>query len=106
MTSRAPSLNSPRIGNIQNGWMRFATASPRSYDVTIHPTCTSSECAAAITYGASITHFEPPDGTNTSRTAEYSATSAGKVVAVDALTNTAANCSFNWVAVITPAIPA
>ena len=37
---------------------------------TTQPRCTFSVCAAAITYGASITHFDPPDGTNTPSTAE------------------------------------
>ena len=70
MTSRAPSLNKPRTGSIQNGWTRFARASPRSYADTTQPRCTFIVWAAAITYGASITHFEPPDGTNTPSTAE------------------------------------
>ena len=54
----------------------------RSYDPPeVHP----SPCAAAMTYGASITHFDPPDGTNIPSTAEYNATSGGKVVGVETL---------------------
>src|SRR6476469_7317869 len=90
MTSRAPRPNKPSTGNIQNGCTRLASASPRSYDATTHPRCTFSECAAVNTYGASITHFDPPDGTNTPSTAEYSATKAGNVVVVETRTNTPA----------------
>src|SRR4030095_564698 len=70
ITSRAPSLNSPRIGSIQNGCTRLASASPRSYAETTQPRCVFSVWAASITYGASITHFDPPDGTNTPSAAE------------------------------------
>src|ERR1700680_3270728 len=106
MTSRADSLNRPRIGNIQNGCTRFATASPRLYVTTTQPRCTLSECAAAMTYGASMTHFDPPDGTNTPSTPEYTATRAGNVVAVEMLTNRSARRSFRCVAVMMPAMPA
>ena len=63
-------------------------------------------CAAAITYGASITHFDPPDGTKTPSTAEYIATSGGKVAGVEMRTNRFATCSFRWVVVMMPAMPA
>src|ERR1700693_1868718 len=96
MTSRADSLNRPRTGNIQNGCTRFASASPRLYVTTTQPRCTLSECAAAMTYGASMPHFDPPDGTNTPSTAEYTATSAGKVVVVETLTNTSARRWLRW----------
>jgi len=51
-------------------------------------------------------HFDPPDGTNTPSTPEYTATSAGKVVAVETLTNRSARRSFRCVAVMMPAMPA
>src|SRR5207237_1337590 len=82
-TSRADSRNIPKIGSIQNGCTRLATASPRSYDVTTQPRCVRSVCAASMTYGASMTHFDPPDGTKTPRTAEYTATSGGNVAGVE-----------------------
>jgi hypothetical protein len=59
-----------------------------------------------MTYGASMTHFDPPDGTNTPSTAEYTATTAGKVVAVETWTNALASCWLRCVPVIMPAIPA
>src|SRR5215813_8262342 len=96
----------PSTGSIQNGWTRFASASPRSYEATTQPRWVLSECAAAITYGASITHFDPPDGTKTPSTAEYSATSGGNVVAFDRLTNILASRSFRCVVVMMPAMPA
>src|SRR5687768_122056 len=96
----------PSVGSIQNGCNRFAIASPRSYDATTQPRCTLSSCAAAITYGASITHFDPPDGTNTPSTAEYIATTAGKLPGVEMLTNASASCRLKCVDVMIAAMPA
>src|SRR4029453_6359459 len=106
MTLRARRPSNASVGNIQNGCTRLASASPKSYDVTTQPRCTFNSWAAAMTYGASITHFDPPEGTNTPSTAEYTATSAGNVVGVESPTKASAIRSLRWVVVMTPAMPA
>jgi len=68
--SRAFSFRMPSSGNIQNGCMRFASASVALYVWTTHPRCTWRDLPASRTYGASMSHFPPADGTKSPRKAE------------------------------------
>src|SRR5262249_55690101 len=69
-TSPKRSRVTVRIGMAQNGWIRWAVLSPYAYEGTLVLPDTPSCRAAGSRYGASISHFEPPEGTNVVITAE------------------------------------
>ena len=52
-----------KIGIAQNGWMRFVVESPYAYARTVVVADTPSSFAAGSRYGASMSHFEPAEGT-------------------------------------------
>ena len=100
MTSRAPSSEQPEDRQhperLHAGWPaprpdRTPTRSNRGGP--------SASARAAITYGASITHFDPPEGTNTPSTAGIQRDQRRKRRRRrDARRSAPASCSFRWVA--------